>query len=61
MEGKKESLEPTGVMAVFEPPKKFLPFPKGMTQLKRLEGGMVEDSRGKKYYRDINGSLRKVK
>ncbi len=61
MEGKKESLEPKGVMAVLEPTKKDLSFPKGMTQLKKLEGGIFEDSRGKKYYRDVNGSLRKVK
>jgi hypothetical protein len=57
---RKEVLENDVKVSVFRPTKKDLPFPKGMTQLKRIEGGMV-DSRGKKYYRDVNGSLRKVK
>ena len=36
-------------------------YPKGTTQLKALPDGMVEDSRGRKYWYDENGSIRRLR
>lgn len=35
--------------------------PKGMKELKQLSNGMVEDSYGRKYWYDENGSIRRLK
>jgi len=36
-------------------------YPKGTTPLKKLPNGLVEDSRGRKYYYAEDGSLRRLK
>lgn len=41
--------------------KAIKPPPKGMKELKQLPNGLLEDSRGRKYWIYENGSLRRLK